>query len=118
MTQSRLWGYPGDWMSRGVMADEDRPYTCWLRSRRCCAAGMGDECSVGIVPHHRREGHVGMGQRDHDHTAIPLCPRHHEAWHRKLAPFLGWTREERSAWTEEKIAFFRGLYLTPLPDWA
>ena len=100
------------------MAGEDPDYLRWLRHRRCAAAGLGDECWGFIAPHHRRGVmYVGMGQRDHDHTAIPLCVRHHEAFHQNRPPFRDMSLG-KAAWTEAMIAYHRKLYLTPPPDWA
>lgn len=98
------------------MANEDPGYTRWLRLRSCAAAALGDRCRGSVVPHHRR-GHVGMGQRDHDHTAIPLCAHHHDAWHGVHAPFRAMTTDGRRSWTEAAIARYRHAYLDQ-PDWA
>lgn len=100
------------------MAGEDPAYLSWVRRRRCAAHGMGDPCGPGTEAHHA--GERGLGMRAHDHTAIPLCPHHHHAWHGVLAPFRTMTRAERAGWAERAIASHRQLFtdLAELPAWA
>ena len=54
------------------MANEDRDYLTWLRWKPCLVCGR-HPCQA----HHPRHN-VGMGQRAHDHRAVPLCYQHHE----------------------------------------
>jgi hypothetical protein len=49
-------------------------------------------------------GARGLGQRADDRTAIPLCRRHHQAWHDGRGVFLGWTHERRAVWAAVVIA--------------
>ena len=89
------------------MAGEDREYIQFVRGMKC-RMWLHDLCSRGIHAHHA--GERGLGQRAHDHTAIPMCPIHHTAWHDCQIPFRGWPKEERRAWAARQIKFVRDTY--------
>lgn len=83
------------------MAGEDRDYVAWIKGQPCAAAGMGDACSGAIEAHHA--GRKGLSQRAHDRTCVPLCVRHHRAWHDLRPPFLGMDRYARRDWADRMI---------------
>ncbi len=67
-----------------------------------------DPCVGPVQAHHA--GERGLGQRAHDRTCIPLCLKHHQAWHDSGKPFAGWTKEERAAWAASHIERLSKLY--------
>jgi hypothetical protein len=89
------------------MANEDAEYLRWIRTQSCRGCGR---CAPSEAHH---AGKRGLGQRAHDHTAIPLCRDCHRAWHDCRAPFAGWARAEREAWAEAQIAVMRATFLDP-----
>lgn len=93
------------------MAGEDPAYLRWVRQRRCILYGQVFHVDMGwkVEAHHAH--HFGMGQRSHDHTAIPLCTYHHRCWHDSSGPFKGWTREQRREWEASQIAATRDAWV-------
>jgi hypothetical protein len=96
------------------LSDEDPKYLAWLRTRRCTVK-HADGHRGPTQAHHSNVHGKGMGQRSHDHAAIPLCAHHHRCWHDHSQYFAGWTKAQRRAWTDEAIAKYRALY-TCEPD--
>lgn len=90
------------------MAGEDGNYIAWVKQQPCCARGRGDECSGVIEAHHA--GRKGLSQKAHDRTCIPLCVRHHLAWHGLRAPFLTMQREARRDWADQQITDHQRRY--------
>ncbi len=88
------------------MANEDPEYLARVRALECRAAGLSP-CLGAVEAHHA--GRRGLGQRAHDHTAIPLCHGHHMAWHDARGPFASWVRAKRQEWTEEQILAVQAL---------
>lgn len=88
------------------MADEDSPYLNWIRLQKCSAREFGG-CFGRIDPHHT--GRKGIGQRAHDHTAIPLCRLHHRAWHDFRPPFT-WGKDQRHEWASARVTELRASY--------
>jgi hypothetical protein len=85
------------------MAGEDPEYTAKVR-RLPCAMALDDPCGGEVAAHHEIDaGRLGMSMRAHDRRTMPLCAKHHDAFHRGTKPFDGWTREERAAWQNHKI---------------
>lgn len=88
---------------RGHVIDES--YLAWVRTRPCCARGMGDPCWGRIDPHH-----AGIwGATNDDRAAIPLCRRHHRAIEWRLRP-CDWTRPYRRSWVGAQIVLHRAMY--------
>lgn len=44
-----------------------------------------------------------MGQRSHDHTAVPLCTQHHRDYHAAGGAFRTMRRESRGEWVRKAI---------------
>ena len=85
------------------MAGEDPEFIAWLRSQKCCAPDSPGGCQGPTEPHHASQH--GMGQRAHDHMAIPLCHHHHiEQWHRGSGVFKTWTKEQKRSWFAERLS--------------
>ena len=85
------------------MAGEDRAYADWVRQQRCLMAGA-DPCLGDVQAHHaglRQTGHDA--RRAHDHTCLPLCLKHHDAWHAACGVFLGWRKPRRRAWADDQV---------------
>lgn len=74
------------------MANEDRAYLAWIRSLPCLVCGRGPSNA-----HHSNFG-KGMGQRSHDHTAVPLCHKDHMDFHSVSGHFKGWQKARRKEW--------------------
>lgn len=91
------------------MAGEDEKYLVWLRQQGCCITPRGEPCNMVPVQAHHRTGH-GMGQKNHDHEAMPLCWLHHHRLHDLSGPFAGWTGDQLQAWQWERIRYYRGIY--------
>jgi len=83
------------------MAGEDKDFVAWVHTQTCLAAEL-DPCEGRLHAHHA--GERGLGQRAHDRTCIPLCEKHHRAWHDVRWPFSFMTREERREWRDRAIA--------------
>lgn len=83
------------------MAGEDPQYVSDVHELLCCVRAL-DPCDGPIEAHHA--GPRGLGQRAHDRTSIPLCRKHHRAWHDLAIPFASMSREERRAFIDRQIA--------------
>ena len=97
------------------MAGDAPEYLAHVRGRRCCAPSS----HFGSVEAHHA-GARGLGQRASDMTAIPLCTLHHRDWHDCNGVFRGWSKEQRRAWAEARIAETQANYSRSLalPEWA
>jgi hypothetical protein len=82
------------------MAGENEAFVCFVR-RQKCRLWMQDPCEGPTEPHHA--GERGLGQRAHDETCIPLCTKHHRAFHDASGLFKRWRRDERRAWLARQI---------------
>lgn len=83
----------------------DPVFKAWVKTQRC-RMHMQDPCvdGFGVDPHHAGKK-PGMGMKADDGTCIPMCRKHHRAWH-DLAPlFRRMSREQRDAWRERQIDF-------------
>lgn len=69
---------------------------CWLELDNC----VGD-----VVAHH-------AGPKTNDSTAVPLCWKHHAAWHEGNGVFKSWSKAQRREWAENAIAETQAV-LTP-----
>lgn len=75
------------------MADEDPTYRKWIQSLPCLACSAKPPSEA----HHSPFG-KGMGQRSHDHTAVPLCHKDHMDFHNVSGYFKGWAKARRKEW--------------------
>lgn len=79
------------------MAGELRDYISWLHDQECAAVPCANR---DIEAHHG--GKHGMGLRNSDQQALPLCSRHHRQITSfrpdKRGFFYRWTLEELRAW--------------------
>lgn len=92
------------------MAGEDRKYLEFLRRQPCALTGHG-VCSDTVDAHHRT-GRKGMGQRNADAEAYPLCRQHHiYERHALKGYFAGWVKAQIREWEERTSAHYRRLYL-------
>jgi hypothetical protein len=44
-----------------------------------------------------------MGLKSSDRETMPLCWRHHRAFHDGNGPFDGWSRDDRRIWQMEQV---------------
>lgn len=82
------------------MAGENPAFLSFVRTLRC-RMWMHDTCDGAIEAHHA--GERGLGQRAHDDTAIPLCLKHHRAWHDANGVFKTWNKLKRRIWRDQQI---------------
>jgi hypothetical protein len=91
------------------VAGEDRSYIAWIRSLNCCAP-RSPTCLMAPSEAHHSTHHSGMGQRSHDHEAIPLCRNCHRAFHDARGPFRGWDKAKRLQWQDEQVRLLHEIY--------
>ncbi len=87
------------------MANEDRQYQTWLRTRPCSWCGVWDR---SIVHHHTARR--AKGRRAHDHDGMPLCPGCHIQFHGACGPFKDMKRDERRDWQDRMVDRYRAQY--------
>ena len=88
------------------MAGEDKGYLELVRRMYCCVEGCR---ATPCEAHHPRVGVVGLAQRGHDRTAIPLCTRHHGELHSLSGNFKSWDGVSLREWQQDRIHDTRGL---------
>jgi hypothetical protein len=92
------------------MAGEDPEYLKWLRQQPCDV--FDGTCMGPIEAHHSTGRKRGIGTKNHDHTCIPLCHKHHvHDFHMHSGHFRDWDREKRAAWQFERSTEYRCRYL-------
>lgn len=72
------------------MAGEDPKYLAWIREQPCLNLGHSPCC--GAMHAHHPQGGKGMGTRNHDHRAVPLCTRHHSERHSLSGAWKGFDK--------------------------
>jgi hypothetical protein len=92
-----------------------RSLECWVPSR---VAGHSNKRSWLTAPCFGRteachEGKKpGVGMKCADSETIPLCQKHHGHWTRHSGVFVGWTKEQRREWADDRIAETTALFLS------
>ena len=82
--------------------EHDPQYLARVRALPCAARFIdGHRCQGVIHAHHA--GARGLGQKAHDHTAIPLCMVAHSNWHDANGCFAGWPKDMRAEWAAMAI---------------
>lgn len=88
----------------------DAAYLKAVRLLPCCApraflplALVNDLDHAGLVHAHHAGRKPGTSLKAHDSTAIPLCDKHHRAWHGANGVFRGWTKAQRRYWADAAI---------------
>lgn len=88
----------------------DLKYLEWLRSQPCALAGHG-VCSGPSDAHHQT-GRKGLGQKNNDAQAYPLCHQHHIYERHALAGyFRGWDKQRIRDFEDQQVAASRREYL-------
>lgn len=64
---------------------------------------------LGPVHAHHAGRKPGTALKAQDNTAIPLCNKHHRAWHDTNGVFRGWTKAQRRYWADAAIQDTRRL---------
>jgi hypothetical protein len=72
------------------LAGEDPEYLAFVREQSCLNAGHGS-CWGSMHAHHPQGG-KGMGTRNHDHRAVPLCTKHHTERHALSGAWKGFDK--------------------------
>lgn len=83
------------------MANEDPERLELVRRMQCCAPGCR---ATPCEAHHPRVGVVGVAQKGHDDTAIPLCTRCHRDLHALQGVFKTWDKHTLRDWQQDRIA--------------
>jgi len=89
-------------------AGSDPAYLVWVRRQSCalfarCTEIEGPFCEGRIHAHHAGR-RPGVGMKAPDDTAIPLCEKHHRAWHDMTGIFAGLSKLERRRWSAARRA--------------
>lgn len=104
------------------MANEDPPYSNWLRRRPCQACGGPGPCEVHhstvgdtVAPGERRPSKSvgakrGKSQRSHDAFGISLHTRCHANFHEVRGFFSGFTQTDLREWQEKRVEENRAAY--------
>ena len=79
-------------------------HRCWNRNRLKNGELRNEACHEGKTP--------GMSMRAPDDEAVPMCSKAHGWWTRHRGFFKGWTREQRRAWMDDRIAETQARYLS------
>lgn len=82
----------------------DPEYLAFIRSLPCCVC----RASPPSHPHHSTG--AGMGTKSSDRETMPLCFKHHRAFHDAKGPFEYLTRKERRTWQELQVQQCQELY--------
>ncbi len=82
------------------MGTKNPEFVAWVHTLRC-RMWMQDPCEGRIHAHHA--GVRGLGQKAPDNTCIPLCEKHHRAWHDVRSPFDEMGRRGRQEWRDAQI---------------
>jgi hypothetical protein len=91
------------------MAGENKPYLVFLRRLPCSMLGHGD--CLGAMHAHHPQGKKGIGTKNHDDRAIPLCTKHHTERHSLSGAFKAFRKESLREWESEQATRCRQLYL-------
>lgn len=86
----------------------DLAYLVWLHTQPCILA-LSHRCERGIQASHLRRN-TGLGLKEPDRNAIPMCAGIHEQWEQHRGIFAGWTKLERFAWFTRAIAETQATY--------
>ena len=109
------WGSGGHWIRKRAprrlsRAGSDPAYLDFVRSLPCFFNGATISTCEGRVHAHHAGRRPGVGLKADDKTAIPLCEKHHRAWHDARPPFAGLTKFERFAWSMRVIGHTQSAY--------
>jgi hypothetical protein len=91
---------------------EDRAYLAWLHLQPCIFAGdiYGvHKCDRNIQASHLRNM-TGLGRKEPDQMAVPMCAGLHEQWEQHRGVFRRWTKMERFACFVRWIAETRAAW--------
>lgn len=89
-------------MERTPEEGGDPEYLAFIRELPCCAPSVA-ECQSPAPQHPHHSTGAGMGLKAKDRETMPLCWRHHRAFHEGKGPFDGWSRDERRLWQEQQV---------------
>ncbi len=89
----------------------DLAYLGWLHTQPCVffAFYPNHECSGGIQSSHLRHN-TGLGLKEADRNAVPMCRALHEAWEQHRGPFRGLSKLQRFAIFTQWIADTQATY--------
>jgi hypothetical protein len=89
---------------------EDRAYLEFVRGLPCFFDGAIISVCEGRVHAHHAGRRPGVGMKAPDDTAIPLCDKHHRAFHDHRPPFAGLSKFELFAWSMRVMAETRAAW--------
>ena len=85
----------------------DRAYLAWLHTLPCCYAPW---CKDGPIEAAHHRDMTGLGRKEDDSKAIPLCRSHHRQFDGHYGAFLLAEKEQRKLWFLAKIAQTQAAY--------
>ena len=83
----------------------NKKYLLWLRTQPCAACGQPPTMYVDVVAAHRTGG--GVGIKNDDTSALPLCVDCHGLEHNGVKTFWGKVNKDR----EGLVKMYRERYL-------
>lgn len=96
------------------MANEDPLYLAWLRRQNCCCCDQPPPCEANHATNGRTVKSPrarGLGQRSHDHDAMPMRKKHHDDLHHATGRFEGWTQDQRRQFQRNQADRYWVLWL-------
>ena len=107
----KRWGIKPRRPRRLDKPQSDPARLAWVREQVCTLGAQGYICGGRTEAAH--EGRKpGLALKCPDAQTIPLCQTHHRQWTDHTGVFKGWTKEQRRAWAEERIAETTARYLS------
>lgn len=88
----------------------DSAYLAWIRKQPCALHTVRHEVVCGPSHAHHITVGRGLSRKAPDRDTIPLCQRHHRAFHDAAGWFNGWTREERRVWQLASVAYYQRIH--------
>jgi hypothetical protein len=68
------------------------------------------ECSPFVIEASHLRNMTGMGRKEPDDKAVPMCPSLHRDWEQHTGYFMRWTKEHRLEWFTARIAETQEVY--------
>lgn len=90
---------------------DDPAYKAFVKAQPCCVGGK--RCGK-VDPHHLIDGKgdakKGMGQTAPDRFLLPICRRHHDAFHDGKGFCRGWDAAQRLTFQEQEVERLRAIW--------
>lgn len=100
------------------MSKKDPAYLSFIRSLPCCAPDAkrgfpwvrdtASHCKGAIEAHHQTGS--GLALKAPDRWSMPLCQRHHRAFHDARGVFSHWDKARRKEWQKQMVDHYQALH--------